>query len=95
MCDLCPPFCNHEPIMTYFDKLGQRMRHMHIIDSDGHSDTHLMPGEGRIPLRELFREIDATSYDEYCTIELVSQYINEPTLGSAMAIRRIRKLLEG
>jgi protein FrlC len=95
MCDLCPPFCNHEPIMTYFDKLGQRMRHMHIIDSDGYSDTHWMPGEGRIPLRELFREIEATSYDEYCTIELVSQYINEPTLGSAMAIRRIKKLLEG
>jgi protein FrlC len=22
MCDICPPFCNREPIMSYFEKLG-------------------------------------------------------------------------
>jgi protein FrlC len=40
MCDICPPFCNREPIMSYFEKLGGRLRHMHVIDSDGQSDTH-------------------------------------------------------
>jgi protein FrlC len=94
MCDICPPFCNHEPIMTYFEKLGPRLRHMHIIDSDGHSDTHLMPGEGRIPLTELFSQIESSKYEGYCTIELVSQYINEPSLGSAMAIRRVKQLID-
>ena len=44
MCDICPPFCNQEPIMTYFEKLGGRLRHLHIIDSDGHSAAHMMPG---------------------------------------------------
>lgn len=95
MCDVCPPFCNHEPIMTYFDKLGDRLRHMHVVDSDGRSETHMMPGDGRIPLRQLFREMEAAGYGGYCTIELVSAYMNEPSLGSALAIERVNELLKG
>lgn len=94
MCDIVPPFCNHEPIMSYFTKLGDRMRHMHIVDSDGASDTHMMPGEGKIPLRQLFSEIEAIDYKGYCTIELVSAYMNEPSLGTALAIQRVRDLLK-
>ncbi len=94
MCDVVPPFCNGEPIMSYFEKLGSSLHHMHIVDSDGRSDTHMMPGDGRIPLRQLFREIDAAHYDGYCTIELVTAYMNEPSLGAALAIRRVRELLK-
>jgi len=94
MYDIVPPFCNREPIMSYFDKLGDRMRHMHIVDSDGESDSHMMPGDGKIPLRQLFKEIEGSSYTGYCTIELVSACINEPTLGSTLAIKRVRELLE-
>lgn len=93
MCDIVPPFCNREPIMSYFDKLGDRMRHMHIVNSDGESDSHMMPGDGKIPLRQLFKEIKATTYSGYGTIELVSACINEPTLGSALAIKRIKELM--
>lgn len=95
MCDICPPFCNREPIMTYFEKLGSRLRHMHIIDSDGQSDTHLMPGDGHIPLRQLFREIEAADYKGFCTVELVMAYMNEPSLYSSLAIERMNELLEG
>lgn len=94
MCDICPPFCNQEPIMTYFEKLGPRLRHLHVIDSDGHSDTHMMPGDGNIPLKQLFREMAETDYKGYMTIELVTAYMNEPSLHSAMAIERINALLE-
>lgn len=94
MCDIVPPFCNREPIMSYFVKLGDRLRHMHIVDSDGESESHMMPGDGKIPLRELFAEIEATDYTGYCTIELVSACINEPTLGSALAIKRVREMLD-
>ena len=93
MCDIVPPFCNREPIMSYFDKLGKRMRHMHIVDSDGSSETHMMPGEGKIPLRQLFKAIEKVNYEGYCTIELVSAYINEPSLGAALAIQRVKDLL--
>ena len=93
MCDICPPFCNQEPIMTYFDKLGDRLRHFHIIDSDGRSDTHILPGDGNIPLRQLLRAIQEKDYDGYCTIELVTAYINEPSLYTELAIERINSLL--
>ena len=93
MCDVVPPFCLKEPIMSYFDKLGDRMRHIHLVDSDGQSDTHMMPGDGKIPLRELLREIETRSYDGYCTIELVSAYIHEPTLGSELAMKRVKELI--
>jgi fructoselysine 3-epimerase len=94
MCDIVPPFCNREPIMSYFEKLGGRMRHMHVVDSDGSSDTHMIPGDGKIPLSQLFRQIEATGYMGYCTIELISAIMNEPSLGSALAIKRVRDLLK-
>jgi len=94
ICDICPPFCNREPIMSYFEKLGPRLRHMHIIDSDGASEAHMMPGDGKIPLRQLFREIDASGYKGYCTIELISAIMNEPSLGSSLAIERVRELIK-
>ena len=37
--------------MAYFDKLGNKMDHMHIIDGENGSDTHLIPGEGNIPIK--------------------------------------------
>ncbi len=95
MCDVVPPFCNREHIMGYFEKLGARMRHVHLVDSDGQSDTHIMPGDGKIPLRQLLREMEASGYSGYCTIELISAIMNEPSLGSALAIERVRELLKG
>lgn len=94
MCDICPPFCNMEPIATYFTKLGDRLSHFHIIDGDGHSDSHLLPGEGRIPLKQLLREIEEQNYQGYCTIELVNAYMNEPSLYSALAIERMCEYLD-
>lgn len=95
MCDVVPPFCNREPIMGYFERLGARMRNVHLVDGDGQSDTHMVPGDGRIPLRQLLREIEESGYAGYCTIELISAIMNEPSLGSALAIGRVRELLKG
>lgn len=93
MCDICPPFCNREPIMTYFKKIGPKLHHFHIIDSDGQSDSHMLPGDGNIPLKQLLQEMKAVGYEGYCTIELVIGYINEPSLYAALAIERVRGLL--
>ena len=57
MCDVVPPFVQHESIMAYFDKLGDKMDHMHIIDGDNGTDSHIMPGEGSMPLPEMFYEL--------------------------------------
>lgn len=92
MCDVVPPYVQHESIMSYFMKLGKNLKHLHIIDSDGKSDTHLLPGDGSIPLKELLEEISLYGYNEGATIELVTAYINEPSLYSKLAIDRFKDL---
>ncbi|MDP4110049.1 MAG: fructoselysine 3-epimerase, partial [Bacillota bacterium] len=67
MCDIVPPYVQNESIMAYFAKLGKKMYHMHIIDSDGASDSHIMPGEGRMPLREMFKEIKEIGFEGTAT----------------------------
>ncbi|WP_105636496.1 fructoselysine 3-epimerase [Cronobacter dublinensis] len=93
MVDICAPFVQGEPVMSYFDKLGDKLRHLHIVDSDGASDSHYVPGEGKMPLRELMRDIIDRGYNGYCTIELVTMYMNEPRLYARQALTRFRDLL--
>jgi protein FrlC len=92
MCDIVPPYVQAESIMAYFAKLGKKMYHMHIVDSTGDSDTHVMPGEGKLPLRELLAELEALPYEGTATIELVTAYINEPRLYAKRAIDAVRAL---
>ena len=94
MCDIVPPFIQHESIMAYFDKLGDKMHHMHIIDSDSTSDTHVLPGEGQIPLRELLLELKEIGYKKTATIELVTAYINEPRFYARKAIDNVKALMQ-
>lgn len=93
MCDVIPPFVQGEPIMSYFQKLGKKMEHIHLVDSDGNSDTHVIPGEGVVPLREMLFELKTMEYCGYMTIELVTAYLNEPSLYAKRAIDHIRGLL--
>ncbi len=93
MCDIVPPYVQQESIMAYFDKLKDKMYHMHVIDSDGSSDTHIMPGEGKMPLKELMEELKEINYEGTMTIELVTAYINEPRFYAKRAINNIRALL--
>lgn len=93
MCDIVPPFVQHESIMTYFDKLGNKMDHMHIIDGENGSDTHLIPGEGNIPIKEMLYEMKRIGYDKTATLELVTNYINEPRFYAKRAIDNMRELM--
>lgn len=94
MCDVVPPFVQHESITAYIDKLGDKMYHLHIIDGELATDSHIMPGEGDIPLPELFKELKYMGYDKTATIELVTNYINEPRLYARRAIERVREYME-
>lgn len=92
MCDIVPPFVQHESIMSTFEKLGDHLKHLHLIDSDGVSDLHLLPGDGILPLQELLEEIRHFGYTGGATLELVSAYLHEPSLYAKRAIHRIRQL---
>lgn len=94
MCDLVPPYVQHESILDYLDKLGDKMYHFHIIDGEQGTDSHIVPGDGSIPLRELFMELKDACYDKTATIELVTGYINEPRLYARRAIDRVRGYMQ-
>lgn len=93
MCDIVVPFVQNEPVMNYFEKLGDRCIHMHLVDSDGCSETHVLPGDGQIPLPELLGEIQDFGYDKTATIELVTSYIKEPYFYAKRAYDRIKNLI--
>ena len=94
MMDIVPPFQQQEQMMSYFSKLGEKMYHLHIIDSNGVDDSHVMPGEGVLPMKELLQEIRDYGYEGTATIELVTGYINEPRLYAKRAIKNVRAMLE-
>lgn len=94
MCDTVPPFVQHEGILSYIAKLGPRLRHLHLVDSDGVSATHLVPGEGAIPMRELVGQLGPAGYNGTATIELVTHYMHEPRLYAQRAIENLRKMMQ-
>ena len=89
----CPPFVQHESIMAYFDKLGDKMDHMHIIDGEQGTDSHIMPGEGSMPLKEMLYELKRIGYNRTATLELVLGYINEPRMYAKRAVDNVRAMM--
>lgn len=94
MCDLAVPFTTGEPSAEYVRRLGKRFRYLHVIDNDGCSDSHILPGEGGLPLMQVLKEIQYAGYDGEATIELVTGYLKEPSAYAEMAIKRIREMLK-
>ena len=94
MCDIVAPYTQAESMMDYFDKLGDKMYHMHLVDGVPDSDSHIMPGEGQIPMQELIMELKDINYDRTATIELVTGYINEPRMYARRAINNVRDMME-
>lgn len=93
MVDIIVPYIQGENIAAYLTKLGGKMAHMHIVDSDGQSESHVCPGEGVLPLRELMEELKYVNYKGSITIELVTNYITEPRYYAARAIRNLKGLI--
>ena len=64
-----------------------------VIDGENGSDTHLIPGEGNIPIKEMLYEMKRIGYDKTATLELVTNYINEPRFYAKRAIDNMRELM--
>ena len=94
MLDTVAPFSHGENIMSYFDKLGDKVDHIHLIDGMSGSDSHMVPGTGDIPLELFIQELKEIKYQKTATIELVTNYLNEPRLYAKMAIDNVRKMIK-
>lgn len=94
MNDIVVPFIQGEQMTTYLDKLGDKCVHMHVIDSDGQSESHVCPGLGVLPLEQFMEELKLRGYDKTITIELVTNYINEPSIYAKMAIDNLRSCIK-
>lgn len=94
MLDIVAPFVQGESIFAYFDKLGVKMQHLHIVDSNGIDETHVLPGEGIMPLSQIMQELNHIDYRGTATIELVTAYIKEPRMYAKCAIDNIRNMLK-
>lgn len=95
MCDLAVPFTTGEPAAEYVRRLGDRFKYLHVIDNDGISDSHMLPGDGVLPLKNMLKEIQYAGYDGPATIELVTGYMKEPSAYARAAVERISGILKG
>lgn len=93
MCDTVVPFIEGEPVINYFRLLKDKCAHVHFVDCDGSSETHVVPGLGIMPLPEILEDIRNYEYDGTMTIELVTAYINEPYAYAKKAYDYVKKIL--
>lgn len=93
MCDVVVPFVQGENPVEYYRVLGAKMHHMHLTDSNGMDESHIMPGDGIMELRNILNDFRSAGYDGNVTIELVTNYMDDPSHAAALAIRRIKELL--
>ena len=93
MCDVVVPFVQNQDPAEYARVLGAKLGHLHLTDSNGAEESHLMPGDGIMDLGKVLRDFKTAGYDGNVTIELVTNYMEDPTGAAELAIRRVRELL--
>ena len=94
MCDVVVPYVQGEDAADYVRRLPRgKMAHLHLIDGDGVSENHLVPGDGVMPLRRMLHDIRRAGYDGTATLELVTNYLSDPTYYAGLALERAKELL--
>ena len=78
--DIVPAAVMYDPISSYFMKLGrERIGHVHICNTDGMTDAHLLPRQGILDYAALLEELSAVwHYDGYVIRELYSSSARDP-----------------
>lgn len=93
MCDVVPPVLQGEDPVDYCRHLGNRMAHLHLVDCDGVTETHLIPGDGVLNLKQIVSDFRQAGYDGRATLELVTHYMDDPTGAAGLALQRAKELL--
>ncbi len=73
--------------------LGSKIFHVHLEDIRAGKHYHLVPGDGDIDFRVLFRELAGVSYSGFVTVELYT-CCDAPADAAGRAINYLRKLMD-
>lgn len=90
--DTCHAGASHEDILLAGERMRPLLRNVHLNDMawrGGRPRTHLAPGDGELPLRELLQRLAASGYDGLVTVELHPREIGWWGMGSSRRAERI------
>ena len=93
MCDVVSPYIQGIDPVDYLRKLGPKMAHLHLVDCDGKTEDHYVPGEGIMPLKEIVGGFIKNGYNGTATIELVAKYMDDPSYYAKLSLDRAKELL--
>lgn len=89
--DIGHAYCVGEAPEQWIARMAQHTKHYHIEDiAATRKHAHLVPGQGAIDFSAVLREIAATEYEGWITVELYP-YIDDPDAAG----REAKRFLEG
>lgn len=94
MMDTVTPMANREAFADHFEKLGDNIDYIHLVDSDGVSEAHLPLGQGIIDLPALMDTLRRYGYDGWLCIEIIRHYIMQPENYAEKEYRSLRALID-
>lgn len=93
--DTCHTGANGEDLLAVYEAARPLLRNLHLSDTLGvgpQARTHVMPGEGDLPLRQLLAKMAADGYDGLVTLEMHPREVGY--VGRRGQLRRLRQALE-
>jgi sugar phosphate isomerase/epimerase len=78
-----------EPV-EIISALNEKIFHVHLEDIRGRKHYHLIPGEGEIPLSEIFTSLKKVHFHGFLVVELYT-YPDRPKEAAAMAMEYLKK----
>lgn len=85
--------CAHvigETIADYGNNLGDRLGHIHMIDTDN-SGAHLAWGDGKLPLADYLNQIKQASYHGAISLEIIGpRYHQDPFIPLRQSVEMLR-----
>jgi len=92
--DTCHAGANGEDLLECYEIVRPALRNIHLSDVVWREDqprTHVLPGEGELPLRAFLAQLSADGYDGLITLEIRPRYVG--LINTARAERRMGQAL--
>jgi sugar phosphate isomerase/epimerase len=99
--DTCHSAASGEDVLATYEAMRPLLLNVHLNDMrwvNGRPQTHLVPGDGELPMRDLLQRLVASDYDGLVTLELHPRHIGwwgpgclrraEEALGRALSFIR-------